>query len=615
MISVKSDKDLLFTFIEGVTGNSHDVDFRSEVVLNAVGRLIEKAGCTSLLQYLCYLGQDKDALTNFIKETTIHTTRWFRESKHLQMLEDDVVVRLARIDTEAGNPVHFKAASFGCSSGQEVYSMAMILEKYRISNDNFNYEVSGYDVDAVSIERANRAIYPISDIGTIPEEYMPMVWQGQDATQGLFTLDKEIRNRCFFKCENILDDQKKFSRYGFDAVFIRNILIYFSQKNAARVIETACTSLDVGGNLYLGHSESHLVPGYLPFKAVSSSVFMKVITDKRENRAKKVLVIEDSVTVQTVLKNLLQNAGFDVDCVSSKGSLEKYIKTQSEPDIISLDLQMPQFSGEQWLKNFRLHNQHTPVVVISSLFADDAFPVLSMLSAGAVDYIEKKLLSTDSELVVRRFRAFTSDSFLDNTAAPTNDLKKVEMSPKVILIGASTGGIRALKEVLQGLPVTLAPVVIVQHISPQFASELAKCLERLTGLKIGCTEKTSLLKNGHIYIASGDFHLTVKSSDEGLSIVPTQYPDHQFKPSVDILFLSVDKILCKDTVSILLSGMGRDGVDGMGKLHRNGALTIAQNKETAAVFGMPGEAIKSGYARHISEPVAIREFLLRTASG
>ena len=609
---LESDRKLLFTFIEGVTGNSHDVDFRSEVIINNVSRLIEKSNCQNMWQYLSLLGYSNDALSSFIKETTIHTTRWFRENKHLQLLERDVI---ARLEENSNRPVHFKAASFGCSSGQEVYSMAMVLEKYRKLHKSFDYKIYGYDVDVASVEQARRAIYKASELCNIPEEYLAMVWLGQDSSQGLFTLDKEIRGRCVFKSENLLNADICINPHSLNAVFIRNILIYFSNENANKIIDMACFYLAMGGGLYLGHSESHLVPDYLPLKPVSPNVFEKQKPCRPESKLNKVLVVEDSITVQFVLKKLLQDAGFEVDCVSCKDSLEKYIKEYSAPDIISLDLHMPQFNGEKWLETFRIRNRTTPVVIISSLFPEDANPVMRMLSSVAVDYIEKKQLSTDPELVAQRFKSLIFNKSYNSCITTPNDLRNVEMSPKLILIGASTGGVKAIKDVLKGLPSSLPPVVIVQHISSQFADELANCLGRLTGLKIGSATTTTLLKNGHFYIAADDSHLTVKSSEDGLYVVPTQHPNHQFMPSVDVLFSSVEKDLCKDTVSILLSGMGCDGVTGMGRLFEDGALTIAQSKKTAAVFGMPGEAIKSGFARHISDPADIRKFLLRTVTA
>lgn len=610
---VESEKSLLFAFIEGVTGNTHNVDFRSDVILDTVQRLIEKTGSVSLLQYLDLLGQDSYALSQFINGTTIHTTRWFREANHLDALDQQLSTLFSDRGMLEGKSVYFKAASFGCSSGQEVYSIALILERYRLNNKWFNYDVTGYDVDIDSIERAKRAIYPASELSNIPEEYMPMVWEGEGATHGLFTLDKEVRKRCFFKCENILDEKLSQCASIYDVVFIRNVLIYFTQENSTNAIVTATKTLKEDGSLYLGHSEAHLVPDYLPLKAKSASIFNKKMIAANEQKLKKILIVEDSRTVLAVLEDLMKHAGFDVDCVHSKESLDEYIRTQSDPDIISLDLHMPRFNGEEWLKKYRLRNRHTPVVVISSRFSEDASPVLNMLSNGAIDYVEKKQLFSDADAVVRRFKALTKVSHTEGHPDQALDISAAEMRPRVILIGASTGGIKALKEVLQGLPATLAPVVIVQHISPEFAEELAMCLERITGLKNDCTENATLLKPGSFYIATGDFHITVKSEKSGVHVVPAHEPEHQFRPSVDVLFSSVDKELSKDTVSILLSGMGRDGVRGMGKLFKNGAMTIAQNEESAAVFGMPGEAIKSGYAGYISTPVEIRKFLHRTA--
>jgi len=211
------------------------VEFRPDMILSSVKRLMERTDTSSVLEYLHYLGHNKRALTSFIKETTIHTTRWFRESKQLKLLEDDVKARLAIAAGESVKTVYFKVASFGCSSGQEVYSMAMVLEYIRKQNTNFDYDISGYDVDIVSIQRAKQAIYAMSEINAIPDVYLEFTRQGSNKTQGLFTLDKEIRSRCNFKCDNLLDENLSIKQSCFDTVFIRNILIYFTNKNATKV--------------------------------------------------------------------------------------------------------------------------------------------------------------------------------------------------------------------------------------------------------------------------------------------------------------------------------------------------------------------------------------------
>jgi len=603
-----SDQELVFAFIEGVTGNVHNVDSRSDVLLAKVARLASSGGYSTVLTYLQNLTIDQSALERFINATTIHTTGWFRECEHFEQLEKCVLERIKSVTCIDGARLDYKVASLGCSSGQEVYSAALVLEKIRRQNKFFEYQVIGVDIDINCLQFAKRAIYSMSEFSRIPIVFQSLVWQGSAETHGLFTLDEEIRKRCVFLQGNLVQDDDVLLGNSFDAILVRNVLLYLSNRTVNSLLEKICSSTKESGRLFVGHSESFLVPKRLAFNTVEVSVFSKSTESTPPSVKEKVLIIEDNETVQAVLEDTLKRVGFSVDCVSSLPALEHYLVHSPSPDIISLDLHMPDFNGEVWLQKFRLTNLHTPVVVISSLFSNDAAPVLSMLSSGAEDYIEKSKLQSAPILVGSRFKALLSHRHSKDISGAAADLAALKFSPELILIGASTGGIKALKQTLQGLPRTLAPVVVVQHISPEYSSELVRHLAKVTSLGIGMTKKTTVLERGHIYIAAGDYHLTIKSRNNAIYVVPRKNPELEFRPSIDVLFSSVDRSLGKKTIAILLTGMGNDGVEGLGKLKRKGAVTVAQDHNTSVVYGMPGEAIKCGYVTFVSEPRKIREF-------
>ena len=611
MIIDESDQELLFAFIKGVTGNVHDVESRKEFFVRVAERLIKRGGYANLYSYLKHLSVDTVALDRFINATTNHTTRWFRENTHFKKLKNIALEYVGNTHgLDQGKSV-FRVISIGCSSGHEVYSAALELEKIRRHHNHFNYQITGLDIDSECLAVARRAIYPMSGLRKIPAEFHSLILQGSAETEGLFTLDHEIRRRCHFRHGNLMESEGILGDDTFDAIFIRNVLFYFANETVSSIVDSIYAAIKDKGSLFVGHSEVFLLTGKKYTKSDVTGVFTKSTKPGLIPTLKRVLVIEDSGTVQAVLTSVLKRKGFCVDCVNNKYALEHYLATKPAPDIISLDLHMPGFDGEDWLRKFRTNNVQTPVVVISSLFAEDARPVVNMLSTGAQDYIEKSKLDTDSELVGSSFDALLKQKNSNSDTDILKDLINLDFSPELVLIGASTGGIKALRDTLRSLPSSSAPVLVVQHISPKFGRELANYLARVTGLKIGKTDRITRLENGHLYIATGDYHLAIKTRNKEHYVGPKQYPEGQFRPSVDVLFNSVDHSSASKSISILLTGMGKDGVEGMGKLKRNGGITIAQDYNSSAVHGMPGEAINAGYASYIAEPGKIREFLVR----
>jgi two-component system chemotaxis response regulator CheB len=331
----------------------------------------------------------------------------------------------------------------------------------------------------------------------------------------------------------------------------------------------------------------------------------------------KVLIVDDSALVRKLLKNLLESdPRIDVVGTAQDPFIARRKIKELNPDVLTLDVEMPRMDGLTFLKNLmRLHPM--PVVMVSSLTERGADVTLSALETGAIDFVTKPKIDLAEgfaayrdELLekvkvaaaVNRTALQLHSARLDvprkNSADAVIEKKLVKpfrTTDKLIVIGASTGGTEAIKEVLIGLPPDTPGIVIAQHIPEAFCGPFAERMDSLCKLNVKLAEDNEQILPGHVYIAPGDIHLMVIRDGAKYRCRLNDGPAvNRHRPSVDVLYRSVAQNAGPNAVGIILTGMGADGADGLLEMRQAGARTIAQDEKTSVVWGMPGEAVKRG---------------------
>ena len=320
----------------------------------------------------------------------------------------------------------------------------------------------------------------------------------------------------------------------------------------------------------------------------------------------RVLIVDDSPFIRALFTEIL-SADPEIEVIDTAEDpfdAREKIKRLS-PDVITLDIEMPKMDGLSFLEKI-MSLRPMPVLMASSLTANGAEETLQALELGAVDYVLKpsnqpghQILDIADELRAKVKAAARSRR--PQKRAQQGSVTSIASLPKlpirIIAIGASTGGVEALKEVITSLPKGLPPIVITQHMPPVFTKSLAERLNKLSALDIQEATHGQLLKPGHAYIAKGGIHMQIKKPTNGVGFM-MQLVDGEnvssHKPSVDVLFDSVAVADGKHALGIILTGMGKDGAKGMMSLKQAGAFTIGQDEATSLVYGMPKAAFLSG---------------------
>jgi two-component system chemotaxis response regulator CheB len=282
---------------------------------------------------------------------------------------------------------------------------------------------------------------------------------------------------------------------------------------------------------------------------------------------------------------------------------------QLDPDVITLDLEMPRMDGLTFLRILQEHHP-VPTIVISSLTQTGSARALEALAAGAIDVVGKpdgsqsigelsRLLAHLVKAAARSHRS-TMPAAAELESARTQRPTQTYSPRKVIVIGASTGGVEALKYLLPHLPEGLPPIVVVQHIPASFSRSMAQHLDELCAFPVREAEDGEDLSGNTCLIAPGNKHLMLVGTARGYRVrLTTSPPVHHCRPAVDILFRSAAELAGRDAVAALLTGMGVDGARGLLALRSAGARTMAQDERTCVVFGMPQAAINLGAAEQV----------------
>jgi two-component system chemotaxis response regulator CheB len=289
---------------------------------------------------------------------------------------------------------------------------------------------------------------------------------------------------------------------------------------------------------------------------------------------------------------------------------------------------MPKMDGLTFLKNI-MRLRPMPVIMISSLTKKGANVTLKALEYGAVDFIAKpdsnirENLMAYTGILVEKIKAANKSNVsnmhtnvanpIEATVSSTNSSSDSSSSKlEVITVGASTGGTEAIKHLIISLPATLPPIVMAQHIPPVFSTSFAKRLDSCTPIKVIEPTQTMELKSGHAYLAPGDEHMKIFRSGGKLYLkIQRTDPVNRHRPSVDVLFNSVLETCGRNSLAVILTGMGADGAKGLKKLKDAGAHTIAQDEASSVVWGMPGAAVAMKAA---TEVIPLNKIAHRIAS-
>ncbi|MEM6961306.1 MAG: chemotaxis response regulator protein-glutamate methylesterase [Myxococcota bacterium] len=326
------------------------------------------------------------------------------------------------------------------------------------------------------------------------------------------------------------------------------------------------------------------------------------------NRQIRVCIVDDSRVVRALLKEIF-NSTDDLVVVGEANDpyeARKIIKA-TNPDVLTLDVEMPRMDGIDFLKNL-MRLRPMPVVMVSSLTEEGTDIALEALSVGAVDVIAKPTQGSfdvqraGRELVekVRAAAGAKRPSRSGKSLTPPKIIKIHPSMPRLIAIGASTGGVEAVRDVLSALKGDFPPIVVTQHIMLGFSQRFAERLDDVASLSVREAKEGDILNRRCVYVAPASHHLTVARSSKGLmSMLTKDPPVSGHRPSVDVLFQSVAKATGKAVVATLLTGMGRDGADGLLAVKEAGGLTIAQDEASSVVWGMPKAAIELGAAQHV----------------
>jgi two-component system chemotaxis response regulator CheB len=327
----------------------------------------------------------------------------------------------------------------------------------------------------------------------------------------------------------------------------------------------------------------------------------------------KVLVIDDSAVMRAFLGRVVDSQP-DMELVGTASDplLAADRIRRKMPDVVTLDVEMPRMNGLDFLRQL-MAVRPVPVVMISSLTRQGADTTIRALELGAVDFFPKPAnldeLEAGGEEIAGKIRAAASARVARHRPAPAKAAvpaapllrpPAVAATGCVIGIGASTGGVEALRDILTALPPDMPPILIAQHMPAGFTETLARRLDSICKITVKQAEQGEAVCSGVAYVAAGGRHLELTRRLSGYALrVSDEPPVNHHRPSVDTLFHSMARTAGKLSIGVMLTGMGADGAQGMLALSRLGAFTIAQDEGSCVVFGMPRQAIALGAAREV----------------
>ncbi|WP_411881071.1 protein-glutamate methylesterase/protein-glutamine glutaminase [Polaromonas sp. YR568] len=337
----------------------------------------------------------------------------------------------------------------------------------------------------------------------------------------------------------------------------------------------------------------------------------------------KVLCVDDSALIRSLMTEIINSQpDMVVVATASDPLVARDLVKQHNPDVMTLDVEMPRMDGLEFLEKL-MRLRPMPVVMVSSLTERGSEAALRALELGAIDFVTKPRLGirdgllSYTDLIAGKIRVAASAKLLPARRPAPNGVggagdghapmlhSPLLSTEKLIIIGASTGGTEAIREVLQPLPPDSPAILIAQHMPAGFTNSFAQRLNGLCRISVSEAVHGERVLPGHAYIAPGGFHLSLtRSGANYVAQVDQEPPVNRHRPSVDVLFDSAARHAGKNAIGVILTGMGRDGAEGLLRMHQAGAHTLAQDEASCVVFGMPREAIALGA---VDEVVPLQE--------
>jgi two-component system, chemotaxis family, protein-glutamate methylesterase/glutaminase len=318
----------------------------------------------------------------------------------------------------------------------------------------------------------------------------------------------------------------------------------------------------------------------------------------------RVVVVDDSAVMRQLLTVLLsEDPGIDVVGSAPDPHVARDQIKALNPDVVTLDIEMPHMDGLEFLRKI-MALRPMPVVMISTLTQTGAETTLEALETGAVDFVAKPVADLagvldafGSELrqKVRAAARTRVTTRRETTSAPMLRPAHHKSSDALVVVGASTGGVEALKVLLTGLPADCPPILITQHMPPRFTAAFAQRLDRECAMSVSEAEDQCVIERGHVYIAPGSHHLElVRRGSRFVCRLTEEPPVSGHRPSVDVLFRSAARSVGAKAVGVILTGMGKDGAEGLLDMRHAGAITLGQDEASSLIYGMPRAAYERG---------------------
>ncbi len=352
----------------------------------------------------------------------------------------------------------------------------------------------------------------------------------------------------------------------------------------------------------------------------------------------RVLVVDDSVVIRSLVTHALEQvAEIEVVGVAANGVIALKRIAQFNPDVLTLDIEMPEMDGLETLRRLRREYPHLRVIMFSTLTERGAAVTLEALTLGADDYVTKasnegsldhSLTRLRMELIpkIKQFFRGAAPTALTGPRRPPSEGQPARLAslagysllrPKLVAIGTSTGGPAALSAVLPKFPAGFPlPILVVQHMPPLFTRFLAERLSACCHLPVEEARQGDPVVPGRVLIAPGDFHLKLAANGGKVHVLLDQSPPQNFcRPAVDALFSSVSEVYGGAVVAAVFTGMGHDGLRGVEVLKARGAFILAQDEASSVVWGMPGAVVNAGLADRVLPLNQCAQEILRRTQG
>ncbi len=610
-------------------------------------------GLGSFLEYFHYLRSravPSDEWDEAIDVLTTNETYFFREEAQLQAFDREV---LPVLRDRAKRRRRLSIWSAGCATGEEVYTLAMIVHASGLfaaenGDPSWDIRVYGTDISRRCVVAARRGVYGERSFRVTPREMRDKYFHQEPDG---WHIAEFIRDMCHFGQESLLEERRSRLLGSVDAVFCRNVLIYFDLNARKTAIDAIYNRLQPGGALFLGHSESLLnVPTTFELLHLRDDlVYRKPETGREEEPRSgsfkvttpsspppiRLLVVDDSAyNRRSIAQAFVDHPEVEIVGKAADGEEALKLVTALKPDAITLDLEMPRMDGFTFLR-ILMSRAPTPVVVVSSYSQREN--VFKALEFGALDFVPKPdrpdADTSDLQreilqkvLLVRSLRpSFVPTSLIRRSTSgqfspdgqvlrwadeqPTRD-RAYRFPSLVVAIASSTGGPSALMHVFGHLPAaTTAAFVVAQHMPDKFTRTFAERLDRRGPVRTVEASDWDAVSAGSGFVCPGRKCMEVMRRGDQLHIrVAPADPGDRYVPSADRLFKSV-AMLGPRAVGVVLTGMGDDGVEGARAIRDAGGLVLAESQETAAVNGMPGAAVRAGVTHEVLPLPQISDYI------